>query len=311
MSERLNRTSVCTVIFIGIVDYAQLPVDDQIALKESFNALIGEAIRNVPANDRIILDTGDGAAIALLGAPEDAVAISLGIRERLADARETSTERTYSVRIGINLGPVRVVNDLNGRRNVVGDGINAAQRVMSFAQPNRILVSRSYYEIASRLSAEMAQVFTYHGMMTDKYVREYEVYSVLDGNEEPATVAPATPPAREAARTIADFARKRWMPALLGAMLVALAWGWWISRPAETTPSSMAAQEARVRDAANTQTAQTASEQGSSDQEGPRAQETGTQRQAAPGSSSSSRQKRSTARRNALCSEAQRMLKQC
>ena len=310
MSERLNRTSVCTVIFIGIVDYAQLPVDDQIILKESFNALIGEAIRDVPANDRIILDTGDGAAIALLGAPEDAIAISLGIRERLAD-REAAAERAYSVRIGINLGPVRVVNDLNGRRNVVGDGINAAQRVMSFAQPNRILVSRSYYEIASRLSAEMAQVFAYHGMMTDKYVREYEVYSVLDGNEEPAAVAPATPPARDAARTIADFARKRWMPALLGAMLVALAWGWWISRPAETTPSSMAAQEARVRDAAKTQAAQTASEQGSSDQEGSRAQETGTQREAAPGSSSSSRQKRSTARRNALCSEAQRMLKQC
>ena len=171
MSERLNRTSVCTVIFIGIVDYAQLPVDDQIALKESFNALIGEAIRNVPTNDRIILDTGDGAAIALLGAPEDAIAISLGIRERLADERETSGERTYSIRIGINLGPVRVVNDLNGRRNVVGDGINAAQRVMSFAQPNRILVSRSYYEIASRLSAEMAQMFAYQGMMTDKYVR--------------------------------------------------------------------------------------------------------------------------------------------
>jgi class 3 adenylate cyclase len=299
MSERLNRTSVCTVIFIGIVDYAQLPVDDQIALKESFNALIGEAIRDVPANDRIILDTGDGAAIALLGAPEDAIAISLGIRERLAEG-EAAAERTYSVRIGINLGPVRVVNDLNGRRNVVGDGINAAQRVMSFAQPNRILVSRSYYEIASRLSAEMAQVFAYHGMMTDKYVREYEVYSVLDGHEEPAVVAPETSP-EVATRAKAGLAPKQWVPAVLGLVLAALAWGWWVSRPAETVEN--AAGQTRIAG----ETTQAAAEQPSSDEVVRREQDANPKRATAP----SRTHKRSTDSRSALCSEAQRMLKQC
>jgi class 3 adenylate cyclase len=294
MSERLNRTSVCTVIFIGIVDYAQLPVDDQIILKESFNALIGEAIRDVPTNDRIILDTGDGAAIALLGAPEDAIPISLGIRGRLAD-REAVAERTYSVRIGINLGPVRVVNDLNGRRNVVGDGINAAQRVMSFAQPNRILVSRSYYEIASRLSAEMAQVFAYHGMMTDKYVREYEVYSVLDGHEEQAAVAPEMPP-EGAKRVRAGFTPKRWAPAVLGLVLAALVWGWWVSRPAATV------ENATGQKLLASETAKTESEQADSDEVA--------QRKLSSGAASHAH-KRSAARPSTLCSEAQRMLKQC
>ena len=297
MSERLNRTSVCTVIFIGIVDYAQLPVDDQIALKESFNALIGEAARNVPANDRIILDTGDGAAIALLGAPEDAIAIALEIRGKLAGEREDSTGRTYSIRIGINLGPVRVVNDLNGRRNVVGDGINAAQRVMSFAQPNRILVSRSYYEIASRLSAEMAQMFAYQGMMTDKYVREYEVYSVLDANEEPGTVLPEAPP-EAASRAMAGFAPNRWVPAVLGLVLAALAWGWWVSRPAETY------EHGKKRVASDT--VKTTPEQPNSDEVVQRESEADSEAKAP-----SRAHKRSTARRSPLCSEAQRMLKQC
>jgi class 3 adenylate cyclase len=43
------------------------------------------------------------------------------------------------VRMGINLGPVKLVQDINGRTNALGDGINAGQRVMSFAADNQIL----------------------------------------------------------------------------------------------------------------------------------------------------------------------------
>ena len=73
---------------------------------------------------------------------------------------------------------MRVVNDINGRSNVIGDGINVAQRVMSFAEPNQILVSRSYYEVVSRLAPDYAQLFQYVGLHRDKHVREHEVYEV-------------------------------------------------------------------------------------------------------------------------------------
>ena len=42
---------------------------------------------------------------------------------------------TVPVRLGVNLGPVRLVKDLNGQMNIIGDGINVAQRVMSFSRP--------------------------------------------------------------------------------------------------------------------------------------------------------------------------------
>jgi hypothetical protein len=82
------------------------------------------------------------------------------------------------VRMGINLGPVRLVKDINGQPNIVGDGINVAQRVMGFAEPGQILVSRSYYEAASRLSQEYAGMFHFEGSRTDKHVREHEVYAI-------------------------------------------------------------------------------------------------------------------------------------
>jgi class 3 adenylate cyclase len=65
------------------------------------------------------------------------------------------------------------MKDLNDQLNVIGDGINAAQRVMSFAQPNQILVSRSFYEVVACLSHEYEQLFQYLGAHTDKHVREH------------------------------------------------------------------------------------------------------------------------------------------
>jgi class 3 adenylate cyclase len=85
------------------------------------------------------------------------------------------------VRLGVNLGPVRLVKDLNGQMNIIGDGINVAQRVMSFADPGQLLVSRSFYEVVSCLSRDYMNLFRHEGSRTDKHVREHEVYSVVGG----------------------------------------------------------------------------------------------------------------------------------
>jgi len=85
------------------------------------------------------------------------------------------------VRLGVNLGPVRLVKDLNGQMNIIGDGINVAQRVMSFADPGQLLVSRSFYEVVSCLSRDYMNLFRHEGARTDKHVREHEVYSVVGG----------------------------------------------------------------------------------------------------------------------------------
>ncbi|MBU1215430.1 MAG: hypothetical protein KKF58_02345 [Gammaproteobacteria bacterium] len=149
----------------------------QISLKERFNAFLSIAIRDVPVADRIILDTGDGAAISFLGDIEDALQAALSVRSSLL-GEGVRMEPPLLVRMGINLGPVRLVKDINGQPNIVGDGINVAQRVMGFADPGQILVSRSYYDAVSRLSQEYAGMFHYQGSRTDKHVREHEVYAI-------------------------------------------------------------------------------------------------------------------------------------
>jgi hypothetical protein len=165
------------VVFLDVVEYSKQPVTQQIRMKEYVNRLISHALEPIATGDRVILDTGDGAALCFLGDPEHALFVALGLRNGLQDGPEPNTLEV-ALRIGIHLGPVKMVKDLNGQLNVIGDGINAAQRIMSFAKPNQILVSRSYYETVAILSQENAKLFHYEGIRKDKHIREYDVYEV-------------------------------------------------------------------------------------------------------------------------------------
>src|SRR5438045_131549 len=200
MNDRTNRTVICSIAFLDIVDYSKRVGQEQLVLKERFNSLIGEVVKDIAQNDRVLIDTGDGAALCFMGAPEDALFVSMNLRDSLRTPESEAIGLT--VRFGINLGPVRMIHDINGHQNVIGDGINVAQRVMSFAEPNQIMVSRSYFEVVSRLSKEYTLLFHYAGARTDKHVREHEVFEVGPGKDDPATVPLVQPP--PAAVSIAD-----------------------------------------------------------------------------------------------------------
>jgi class 3 adenylate cyclase len=177
--ESAGRTLVCSVLFLDIADYSQKPVAEQLQLKQAFNQALGTALEHVAARDRIILDTGDGAAITFMGDPEDALFAAMAMRDLAG---------SVPVRLGVNLGPVRLVKDLNGQMNIIGDGINVAQRVMSFSRPGQLLVSRSFYEVVSCLSRDYANLFRHEGSRTDKHVRAHEVYAVVGATPGPRRV---------------------------------------------------------------------------------------------------------------------------
>jgi len=251
MFDRTNRTLICSIVFLDIVDYSRHHVAEQLRLKERFNAVLSEALLDIAVNDRIILDTGDGAAVSFLGAPEDALFVAMNLRDMCTNLADP--DHQLPIRIGINLGPVRQVKDLNGRPNLIGDGINVAQRVMSFGEPGVILVSRSYYEVVSRLSEEYALLFEYEGMRTDKHVREHEIYTVGDTGaarlhsiekREASKRRSASPRAIQQQRSKIRIAAGA---GLLTCAAVAAAW-WGLVREGSETP----AHQARI-DAVSTQ----------------------------------------------------------
>lgn len=215
--ERQSRTWLCSVVFLDIAGYTEKPVEQQIEMKEHLQKLVADAVSNIAETERIMVDTGDGAALCFLGDPEEALFVALNLRDLL---REKETATPFKIRIGINLGPVKVVKSISGQLNPLGDGINNAQRVMSFAEPDQILVSRSFYDVIACLSEEYAQLFRYLGMHKDKHVKEHPVYEVAlpEGEQAYATVASAKAsiePMQVDSNAPAPAAAVAWDPALL------------------------------------------------------------------------------------------------
>jgi phosphoglycolate phosphatase-like HAD superfamily hydrolase len=160
------------VLFVDIAGYSRLGVTEQIRLKRSFNDVLSAALRDTEARERVVIDTGDGAAVAFLGDPERALFAALAVFDNVGE---------LPVRMGINLGPVHVSRDINGQENVIGDGINVAQRIMSFAAAGQLFVSRTFYDVVQLLSGEYATLFQAIGGRTDKHARTHEVFAVNPG----------------------------------------------------------------------------------------------------------------------------------
>ncbi len=206
--DHTRKNVMGTIMFLDLVAYSTRSVDQQVALKTQFNELVSKAIDGVDASSRIMLDTGDGAAICFLGDPEEALVSARLLRDLM---RQKYNEK-LSMRVGLHLGPLRMLKDINDRINVVGDGINVAQRIMDFSTANQIMVSRAYYDVISRISDGADELFEFLGERYDKHDRAHEVYRLLDqrgarlspANDEATTLllADAPPIAAEVVQAI-------------------------------------------------------------------------------------------------------------
>jgi len=172
-----ERTWLFSILFLDIVDYSSHCHQLQLEWKARLNHFVLETLEGLPEQERFILDTGDGAIVCFMGGPEAAVDPALRIRKHFVET-EPKLPSPMIVRMGINLGPVQLVKDINGHLNALGDGINVGQRVMSFAAGNQILVSHSFYEVVSRLSDSYQGMFCFVGARKDKHNREHLVYQL-------------------------------------------------------------------------------------------------------------------------------------
>jgi TolB-like protein/Tfp pilus assembly protein PilF/class 3 adenylate cyclase len=134
---------IAHVLFLDIVGYSKLSVNEQHAQVEELNEIVrlSEQFQNAEAANRILkIPTGDGMALIFYKSPEEpaqcAVEISRVLKER----------PRLQIRMGIHSGPVSGVVDVNERTNVAGAGINIARRVMDCGDAGHILLSHHVAE---------------------------------------------------------------------------------------------------------------------------------------------------------------------
>jgi TolB-like protein/class 3 adenylate cyclase/Tfp pilus assembly protein PilF len=131
------------VLFIDIVGYSKLLINEQRALLDTLNQIVRgtEEFQSAERAGQLIkIPTGDGMALVFYKSPESPVECALEISRALKNHRE------LQLRMGVHSGPVSGVVDVNERANVAGAGINIAQRVMDCGDAGHILLSKRVAE---------------------------------------------------------------------------------------------------------------------------------------------------------------------
>lgn len=151
------RTVFAKYIFLDVVQFTNnRSVEAQSFIVEKLNRIVHDALTQygigTSTDDRILLPTGDGMCISILGPalPYDIhMQVALTILELLHYHNEQFLDqtRTFQVRIGIDQNEDNIVIDVNGNDNLAGAGINVAARVMSKADGNQVLVGDAVFEM--------------------------------------------------------------------------------------------------------------------------------------------------------------------
>src|SRR3982074_3596192 len=142
MSTEINKQielEIAHVLFIDIVGYSKLSINDQHAAIEELNQVVraSEQFQRAEAASRLIkIPSGDGVALVFYTSPEAPAQCAVEISRALKE------HPRLQLRMGVHSGPVSGVIDVNGHANLAGAGLNIAQRVMHCGDAGHILVSK-------------------------------------------------------------------------------------------------------------------------------------------------------------------------
>jgi TolB-like protein/class 3 adenylate cyclase len=181
-----TELEIAHVLFIDVVGYSRLLINEQSALLAELNQLV----RTTPhfctaeaAGKLIRIPVGDGMALVFFTSPEAPVLCALEICKALQEHPH------IQLRMGIHSGPVDPVTDVNDRSNVAGAGMNVAQRIMDCADAGHILVSKRvaedlahYGHWKSRLH-DLGEIEVKHGTV----VSVFNLYGEGFGNSQVPT----------------------------------------------------------------------------------------------------------------------------
>jgi len=137
------QLEIAHVLFIDIVDYSKLSINEQHATVDRLTQIVKatEQFQKAEASDHLIkIATGDGMALVFYTSPEAPVRCAVEL------SRAAKDHPRLRLRMGIHSGPVSGLVDVTDRANLAGAGLNIAQRVMNCGDAGHILLTRHVAE---------------------------------------------------------------------------------------------------------------------------------------------------------------------
>jgi class 3 adenylate cyclase/tRNA A-37 threonylcarbamoyl transferase component Bud32/tetratricopeptide (TPR) repeat protein len=170
---------MAAILFLDIVDYSKQTMERQRALLAKMDNTVRQTSayqRAHAANGLLTLPTGDGMALVFFTNPVDPIESALEVCRRLREHPE------MQLRMGIHIGPVFQVPDINAKENVAGGGINLAQRVMDCGDAGHILLSRSVADALIQISDGWLEKIHDLGIQRVKHGHELHLFNLFTGD---------------------------------------------------------------------------------------------------------------------------------
>ncbi len=174
----MNKVSINCIVALDIIEFSKKSVTLRREIKHQFDDLINLAIKDIQEKNRHVAYTEQGAVIACVGtsedALEDALFISLTIRDAILE-NNTNSLKPWYVQFGIGLAYTKGDKQNRHTANPADEeDVNKVSLVMSFANPNQILVSQAYYDQATMLSQDIFKMFEQY----DLHTHDEDIYAV-------------------------------------------------------------------------------------------------------------------------------------
>src|SRR2546425_4269391 len=241
--------TIAHVLFIDVVGYSKLLVNEQREIIERLNQIVRKTpqfCKSEATGKLIRIPVGDGMALIFFQTPEEPVQCAMEI------GRALKNHPQIRLRMGVHSGPVDQVKDVNDRANVAGAGINIAQRVMARGDAGHILLSK-------RVADDLAQDRHWHPLLHDLGEIELKhgdkigivnLYGEDIGNAQSPERLKQRRPAPTSARDVGTIFRGK--SALIGAAVLLAAaagigvWKFQQSQRNKSTTTSAAAPEKSI-----------------------------------------------------------------
>src|SRR5256886_543047 len=216
---RHRRLEIAHVLFVDIVGYSKLLLNEQSEILDELNEVVRSAEQVRVAQDAgalLRLPTGDGVALIFRGSPEAPAQCALEV------ARILKSHPKLQLRMGIHSGPVNEVTSADDRANIAGAGINIAQRVMDCGDAGHILLSK---RVAQDLESHEGWRPYLHdlGEVTVKHGVSIHIVNLYTDDLGEAQVPAKIERERDAKAILARRARSKRRNALILGTLIALA----------------------------------------------------------------------------------------
>jgi len=203
------------LVYFALADFARAAGADRTVLRERLDAAVARSIGALDPADRLVADAPDGLAVAVLGAPSDALLAARRVR-RLARGDGADA---FALRIGIDHGAIRLAADEYGEPCLAGAAVAGGAAIAGFSGPERILVSRAFRDALAPADPERAARLQSAGTQTDAGRRTHELYAYEGPAGDGDAATGASPGPRRRAYVLAGAA----IAGLLGAGFVARA----------------------------------------------------------------------------------------